>query len=287
MRVFRDRVAVVTGGASGIGFATAQRLAAEGMRLVLADVEAAALERATQELEAKGARVLGVPTDVSRAEDVERLARRTLEHFGAVHVVFNNAGVAVTGAAWENTLADWEWVLGVNLWGVVHGVRTFVPILLRQDEPGHVVNTASMAGLTSSPGMAVYNVTKHAVVTLSETLHHDLALQNARVGVSVLCPGFTRTRIMASARNRENEGRVDPPNPAASELGARIELALRRGVDAGIPPEEVAGLVFEAIRDERFYVLPAQPEVHEALRVRMDEILARRNPATPRVLLER
>jgi NAD(P)-dependent dehydrogenase (short-subunit alcohol dehydrogenase family) len=227
-----------------------------------------------------------VRTDVSRAEEVEALARRTLDHFGAVHVVFNNAGVAVTGAAWENSLADWEWVLGVNLWGVIHGIRTFVPILLRQGEPGHVVNTASMAGLLSNPGMAVYNVTKFGVVTLSETLQRDLAAQNARVGVSVLCPGFTATRIMDSARNRAGSERKDPPPPEPSELGAAIELALRRGVDAGISPDQVAGWVIDAIRDDRFYVMPPGPEVAEGLRARMDDLLERRNPGALRLLQE-
>jgi NAD(P)-dependent dehydrogenase (short-subunit alcohol dehydrogenase family) len=286
MKQFRDRVAVVTGGASGIGLAVAQKLAAEGMQLVLADVEAGALEAARKDLEAKGAKVLAVRTDVSKAADVERLAQKTLERFGAVHVVFNNAGVAVTGESWENSLEDWQWVLGVNLWGVIHGIRTFVPILLRQNEPGHVVSTASMAGLTSNPGLAVYNVTKHAVVTLSETLHHDLALRNSPVKVSVLCPGYIQTRIMESGRNRESDPRKDPPAPAASALGAGIELALRRGVDAGYPPSEVAKQVFEAIRDERFYIFPAQPEIFAAVKARQDDILNRRNPQTPRVVID-
>ena len=221
MKQFRDRVAVVTGGASGIGFAVAERLAAEGMKLVLADVEPGALDGAVKKLEAGGAAVLGVRTDVSQAADVERLAAKTLERFGGVHVVFNNAGVAVTGEAWENSLADWEWVLGVNLWGVIHGIRTFVPILLRQNEPGHVVNTASMAGLTSNPGLAIYNVTKHAVVTLTETLHGDLALRGAPIKASVLCPGFINTRIMDAARNRQSDAKHDPPTPGRARWARR------------------------------------------------------------------
>ncbi len=286
MKDFRGKVAVITGGASGIGFATAERLAAEGMKIVLADVESGALEAAVKKLETGGAAVLGVRTDVSQAADVERLAQRTLESFGGVHVVFNNAGVAVTGEAWENSVADWEWVLGVNLWGVIHGIRTFVPILLRQNEPAHVVSTASMAGLTSNPGMAVYNVTKHAVVTLSETLHHDLALRRSPVKASVLCPGFISTRIMDSARNRQSDARRDPPTPEASALGASIELALREGVKQGFPPSHVAEKVFEAIRDERFYVFAAQPEIFLAVRQRLDEIGAQKNPVTPTVLTE-
>jgi NAD(P)-dependent dehydrogenase (short-subunit alcohol dehydrogenase family) len=286
MKQFRDRVAVITGGASGIGFATAQRLAAEGMKIVIADIESAALESAAKQLESAGAAVLAVRTDVSRAEDVERLAQKTLERFGGVHVVFNNAGVAVTGEAWENSLADWEWVIGVNLWGVIHGIRTFVPILLRQNEPAHVVSTASMAGLTSNPGMAVYNVTKHAVVTLSETLHSDLALRGSPVKASVLCPGFIHTRIMDSARNRQTDARKDPPTPEASALGASIELALREGVSQGFAPSHVAQKVFEAIRDEQFYVFAAQPEIFDAVKQRLEEVGAGRNPRTPTVLTE-
>ncbi len=286
MKEFRDRVAVITGGASGIGFATAERLAAEGMKLAIGDVEPNALESAACKLEAAGAQVLAVHTDVSRAADVERLAQKTLERFGGVHVVFNNAGVAVTGEAWENSLGDWEWVLGVNLWGAIHGIRTFVPILLRQNEPAHVVNTASMAGLTSNPGMAVYNVTKHAVVTLTETLHGDLALRGAKVKASVLCPGFINTRIMDSARNRQSDSRRDPPTPEASALGASIELALREGVKQGFAPSVVAQRVFEAIRDERFYVFAAQPEIFAAVEQRLDEVRAQKNPVTPTVLTE-
>jgi len=286
MKQFRERVAVVTGGASGIGFATAERLAAEGMKLVLGDIEPGALDAAVKKLEAGGAQVLGVRTDVSLSADVERLAQRALERFGGVHVVFNNAGVAVTGEAWENSLADWEWVLGVNLWGVIHGIRTFVPILLRQNEPGHVVNTASMAGLTSNPGMAVYNVTKHAVVTLTETLHGDLALRGSPVKASVLCPGFINTRIMDSARNRQSDAAHDPPTPEASALGASIELALREGVKQGFAPSVVAQRVFEAIRDERFYIFAAQPEIFAAVEQRLDEVRAQKNPVTPTVLTE-
>jgi NAD(P)-dependent dehydrogenase (short-subunit alcohol dehydrogenase family) len=286
MRQFRDRVAVVTGGASGIGFATAERLAGEGMKIVLADIEPGALEAAARKLEKGGTQVLAVRTDVSQAGDVERLAQKALERFGGVHVVFNNAGVAVTGEAWENSVADWEWVLGVNLWGVIHGIRTFVPILLRQNEPGHVVNTASMAGLTSNPGMAVYNVTKHAVVTLTETLHGDLALRGSPVKASVLCPGFINTRIMDSARNRQGDPKHDPPTPEASALGASIELALREGVKQGFAPSVVAEKVFEAIRDERFYVFAAQPEIFAAVEQRLDEVRAQKNPVTPTVLTE-
>jgi NAD(P)-dependent dehydrogenase (short-subunit alcohol dehydrogenase family) len=197
-------------------------------------------------------------------------------------VVFNNAGVGgVMGPAWETSLEDWRWTIDVNLWGVVHGIRSFVPILLEQGGEGHVVSTASMAGLTSNPFMSIYNATKHAVVTLSETLYHDLRMLGSSIGVSVLCPGYVRTRIMDSARNRPGEPAGDPPKEWAGEGGLAVVRALREGVDSGYDPADVALQVFEAIRDERFYVLPAQDEIKQALRQRLDEIGAERNPAPP------
>src|SRR3990172_1689938 len=185
MKEFRDRVAVVTGAASGIGRALADRFGAEGMKVVLADVEEAALRQAEAELREKGVDVLGVRTDVSKPEELEKLAQQTLDAFGAVHVVCNNAGVAgAWGPTWANTLDDWNWIMGVNLWGVIHGVRTFVPIMLEQGDEGHVVNTASLAGLM--PGRGIYGVTKQAVVALSESLYNDLKVADAKIGVSVL-----------------------------------------------------------------------------------------------------
>jgi len=284
MKRFQDRVAVVTGGASGIGRASAERFAKAGMKLVLADVEEAALAKTARELEQAGVTVLAVPTDVSRASDVEALARRTLDRFGAVHVVFNNAGVYVAGATWEHSLADWEWVLGVNLWGVVHGIRSFVPILLEQRDEGHVINTASMAGLTSNPYMSIYNVTKHSVVTLSETLHQELAALGAKIKVSVLCPGLIRTRIGDAGRNRPASLLADPPNPSGGGPAAAFDQALRAGVESGYAPAQVAERVFEAVRDERFYVLVAQDEIKAALHKRLDEIRAEANPTPPGVI---
>jgi len=270
---FPGKVAVVTGAASGIGRALADRFAAAGMKVVLADVERDALERARAEIAAGGATALAVQTDVSRADAVEALARATLDAFGAVHVVCNNAGVAIGGPAWEMTLADWEWVLGVNLWGVIHGVRTFVPIMLRQGTEAHVVNTASMAGLVSGPMMSVYNVAKHGVVTLSETLHHDLAMQGAKVGVSVLCPAWVNTRIHESQRNRPAAlGESNLP-PGAEVMQQTIASLLA----SGLSPAHVAGLVFDAVRDGRFYVLP-HPDWKRLVRTRMDDILEERTP---------
>jgi NAD(P)-dependent dehydrogenase (short-subunit alcohol dehydrogenase family) len=274
MREFEGRVAVVTGGASGIGRALAERFAREGMKVVVADVEEEALSAAVREMRQAEHQVTGVLTDVSRPESVEELARRALEAYGKVHIVCNNAGVAggSGGPVWEQTLKDWQWLTGVNLWGVVHGVRTFLPIMLRQGEEGHVVNTASVAGLV--PGSGIYGVTKHGVVALSEALYSQLKQAEAKVGVSVLCPGFVRTRIHEAARNRprelQNEGAA-PADPALRAFGAQRILS-------GSPPEMVAEKVFQAVREERFWVLP-HDDFDEVIRARMESILSRANPA--------
>ena len=205
MKEFKDKVAVITGAASGIGRALADRCAREGIRVVLADVEAPALAQAEAELREAGADVLAVLTDVSKTGDVEALARKTLDAYGAVHLLCNNAGVGTGSTAWESTLYDWEWVLGVNMWGVLHGIRTFLPIMLDQGAEGHIVNTSSIAGLISYAADAPYHLTKHAIVALSEKLYYDLAYRGARIGVSVLCPGMVDTRIMDGERNRPPE----------------------------------------------------------------------------------
>ncbi len=274
MKQFKDKVAVVTGAASGIGLALAQRFARAEMKVVLADIEPAALGEAARAVGAAGVETLAVRTDVSKAADVEALARRTVEAFGAVHVLCNNAGVAISGPSWMQTLSDWEWVLGVNLWGVIHGVRVFTPLLLAHGGEGHIVNTASVAGLTSGPGMSIYGVTKHAVVTLSESLHHELAMMGAAVKVSVLCPGFVNTRILESERNRPA-----PLADTAPELPGRSEVEglMRQMLAAGQTPAQVADIVFDAIRAERFYILP-NPQWKERVRARMEDILAERNP---------
>src|SRR3984893_1138491 len=195
MKDFEGRVAVITGAGRASGLALAELCGQEGMKVVLADVEVETLTKTEASMKASGATVLAVRTDVSQARDVEALAHKTLDAFGAVHLLCNNAGVATEAAIWESTLAEWEWVMGVNLWGVIHGVRVFVPIMLEQDTVCHVVNSASMAGLIAGPGLGAYKVTKHGVVALSETLYHDLAERAAKVKVSVLCPGFVNTRI--------------------------------------------------------------------------------------------
>jgi len=243
MRTFTDKVAVVTGAASGIGQALATRFAAEGMKVVLADVDARSLAEVERQLAETGASVLAVPTDVARAADVERLARRAVDTFGAVHVLCNNAGVAAWGGLETATHRDWQWVLGVNLWGVIHGVETFVPRMIASAEPGHIVNTASMAGLIASQGLGVYNTTKYAVVGLSETLAKDL--KPYRIGVSVLCPMGVQTRIRESERSRPAALRnADVP------AGSEVELIGRY-----LAPDAVAAMVLDAIRRDELYVI--------------------------------
>ena len=278
MRVFEGRVAVVTGAASGIGLALAQRFAAERMKVVMADVEAAALDRAAAAVRATAPAVLATRVDVSRAEDVERLARETYAAFGAAHVVCNNAGVAVIGAVHEHSLADWQWVLGVNLWGVIHGVRAFVPRMLAGGDEGHIVNTASMAGLTTAPFMSVYDVTKHGVVALSESMYKEFEMTGAPLGVSVVCPGLIDTNIMRSSRNRPAElAEEGKAGPMAQAFGQGLADRLT----TGYPPSEVAEQVVRGIRNRRFYIVPAQPEVRRWAAVRAQDIIELRNP-TPR-----
>lgn len=276
MKDFKGKVAVVTGAASGIGRGLAERFASEGMHVVLADVEEEPLVQAEHAFRARGASTLAVRTDVSRADEVAALAEKTLAAFGAVHIVCNNAGVGGdAGAVWEIPVEGWQWTLGVNLWGVLHGIRTFVPIMLQQGGEGHVVNTASMAGHVSLPFLSPYHATKFAVVTISESLHFELTTSGAPVKVSVLCPGFVRTNIMASERNRPAD-LLTPPRPT-SEAQQALRAAFESNVAAGIPPSDVAARVIEAIREERFYIFP-HPEMLGAVSQRMERILAQRNP---------
>jgi NAD(P)-dependent dehydrogenase (short-subunit alcohol dehydrogenase family) len=278
MQSFHGKVAVITGAASGIGRGLAERCAHEGMRVVLADVEAPALAQAERELRAQGTEVLAVRTDVSRRGEVEALARRALDAFGAVDLLCNNAGVGAGSSIWDSTLADWEWVMGVNLWGVIHGLRVFVPIMLAQDTEGHIVNTASIAGLLPFHLSAPYQVTKHAVVALSEHLYYTLRQRSAKINVSVLCPGWVHTRIMDSQRNRppelQNEASDVPPDP---EVEAVVQ-EFRRAAEAGMSPQQLAEFVFQAIRAEQLYVLP-DPSFNHLVQQRMENILQQRNPA--------
>ena len=270
MQELRGRVAVVTGGASGIGRGMAQAFAAEGMQLVLADIEAAPLERAVAELVREGAEVVGEICDVSDPASVDALRDRALDRFGAVHVLCNNAGVAGSSPAplWEAPLDEWQWVMGVNVMGVVHGYRSFVPVMIEQRAPGHVVNTASMAGLIHGAG--IYGMTKHAVVALSEGLFSQLRGLGHPIGVSVLCPGWVRTNIMESERNRPEAPRP-APGAGAGQFEAMRKI-LAGFVQGGLDPVEVGRLVAKAIREERFYVL-THPHWENMIRNRMQTIL--------------
>jgi NAD(P)-dependent dehydrogenase (short-subunit alcohol dehydrogenase family) len=268
------KVAVVTGGASGIGYALARRFASEGARVVIGDVEAAALDRAVSELRGSGADVEGVVTDVTDPAQMQALADTAVARFGGVHVFCNNAGVGGGGLSWEMPLSTWEWVIGVNLWGVIHGVRTFVPILMQQTE-AHIVNTASVAGLVAAPFMGPYNASKHAVVAISETLHHELAMSAPQVKVSVLCPGWVNTKIADSARNRP-ERLQDGATPDADAA------ALLRGfIEQGMPPDDVAAKVLDAMREERFWILTHDEQGDfwvDGVNQRLRSLEARANP---------
>lgn len=258
------KVAVVTGAASGIGRAMAERFAAEGMKVVLADVEEQPLAEVTASLIAAGATVIAVKTDVSNAADVEILAQQTLDTFGAVHILCNNAGVVCSRPVWEHSLADWEWVLGVNLWGVIHGIRVFVPRMLAQETECHIVNTASILGLVGGAGEGIYKVSKHGVVVLSETLAAELAQKGAKIQVHVLCPGWVRTGILDSERNR-------PQSSGATQIGS--SRSVRAEMEAGISPAEVAEHVYRAIQNGDFYIF-THPEMKAQVQARMESILS-------------
>jgi len=279
MKDLAGKVAVITGAGSGFGREFARIAAHERMKLVLADVQDDALDAAVAEVREGGAEAMGVRVDVARAEHVQQLAERVTANFGAVHLLFNNAGVAGGGGyVWETSLEDWRWLLGVNLMGVVNGIRSFIPLMLRQDCECHVVNTASAAGLVSAPLMSVYNVSKHAVVTLSETLFHDLRLANGKVGVSVLCPAFVPTNIRSSERNRPPELTDDAPLTRSQIIAReRSEKAVASG---RLTAAEVARMTFDAIHENRFYVI-THPKMLASVELRMQDLLAGRNPSDP------
>lgn len=249
MEELTGKVVVVTGGASGIGLSIAQHFAAEGARLVLADIEGPALEAAAASLP-EGAEVVTEITDVSKGDEVDALRDAALDAFGAVHIVCNNAGVGGGGPMSDIKVADWEWVLGVNLWGVIHGVRAFLPLLLEQGE-GHIVNTASVAGLYAAPFMGPYNVSKYGVVSLSETLAVELAMTDSPVGVSVLCPSWVKTNIATSARNKPVGDGTGPTREEEAAISEIIEHFLTTGMEAA----DVAAHVVEAVRSKTFWIL--------------------------------
>jgi NAD(P)-dependent dehydrogenase (short-subunit alcohol dehydrogenase family) len=283
---FSGKTAVLTGAGSGFGLECARIAAARGMNLVLVDVQADALAQAEAELSAEchrhGAAVMARRVDVSNAEAMEALAAEVVSRFGAPHFVFNNAGVGSGGLVWENSLADWQWVLGVNLWGVIHGVRCFTPHMLAaaKADPawqGHIVNTASMAGLLTAPNMGIYNVSKHAVVALSETLYQDLSLVTDQVGASVLCPYFVPTGIALSHRNRPDTMADERPTQSQMIGQAMSEKAVNSGK---VSAADVADKVFAAIEANQFYIY-SHPQALGNVAQRMQAIVEGHNPPDP------
>jgi NAD(P)-dependent dehydrogenase (short-subunit alcohol dehydrogenase family) len=284
MNHFKGRTAVITGAASGFGLELSRIAAREGMRVVMADVQPDALATAHDEVaalaKANGADAHGKRVDVSRAADLDALAQATQKRFGAPHLVVNNAGVGAGGLVWENSEADWNWVFGVNVMGVVHGLRVFTPLMLDAaekdpDYEGHIVNTASMAGLLAPPTMGIYNASKHAVVALTETLHHDLGLVTDRVHASLLCPFFVPTGIRSSERNRDEAA-------AALTRSQRVAKAMTdKAVTSGkVTAEQVAQMVFDAVRAKRFYIY-SHPKALKSVQTRMEDIVMQRNPTDP------
>lgn len=279
---FKGKTAVLTGAGSGFGLECARLGAKLGMNLVLVDVQQDALDKAAEEMKAVGAQVLSFKLDVSSAAQMEAMGQAVFERFGAPHFVFNNAGVGAGGLIWENSLKDWEWVMGVNVMGVVHGVRIFTPMMLEAaaKDPswqGHIVNTASMAGLLNPPNMGVYNVSKHAVVSLSETLYQDLGLVTDQVGASVLCPFFVATGIGMSHRNRPAD--LAAGRPTKSQM---IQQAMTgKAVGSGkVTAADVAQLVFDAIANNQFYIY-SHPKAIHSVQTRLEDVLQARNPTDP------
>ena len=283
MQSFAEKTAVITGAGSGLGREFALLGAKLGMRLVLADVQQDALKQTEASAIALGAEVLSQVCDVRHGDEVESLAQRAVQRFGSIHLVFNNAGVGAGGLIWESTQHDWEWVLGVNVWGVIHGVRVFTPIMLASEKAdptfqGHIVNTASMAGLLTPPAMGVYNVSKHAVVALTETLYHDLSLIESSLGVSVLCPYFVPTGISQSESVRPSDAKPAEPATRSQQLS---QAMLEKAVTAGkVSAAEVAQMTFDAIRARQFYIY-SHPQALGNVDRRMQDILHARNPSDP------
>ena len=283
MQSFAEKTAVITGAGNGLGREFALLGAKLGMRLVLADVQQDALKQTQASAIALGAEVLSQVCDVRHGDEVESLAQRAVQRFGSIHLVFNNAGVGAGGLIWESTQHDWEWVLGVNVWGVIHGVRVFTPIMLASEKAdptfqGHIVNTASMAGLLTPPAMGVYNVSKHAVVALTETLYHDLSLIESSLGVSVLCPYFVPTGISQSESVRPSDAKPAEPATRSQQLS---QAMLEKAVTAGkVSAAEVAQMTFDAIRARQFYIY-SHPQALGNVDRRMQDILHARNPSDP------
>ena len=278
MKTFTEKTAVITGAASGIGLALARRAAAQGMNLVLADIDEAALHDAAQSLALPPGRILTAPADVRHAAEIKALADAAYDRFGAVHLLCNNAGVALGRVTWEHTGEDWAWVLGVNLWSVIHGIAEFLPRMQAAGDTAHIVNTASAAGLTSFPGMAAYNVSKHGVVTLSETLYQELQMTRSPIGLSLLCPAWVPTGIARADRNRPADaGTTKPVEGISAVINQRIGRAIATGT---LSADDMASETFKAIEEDRFYIIPHR-NINVAIEARMNDILAQLNPSLP------
>ena len=293
MQEFKGKVAVVTGAASGMGRGFAERFASEGMKVVLADVEKPALNTAVEELQRQGFDVIGQLTDVSQLAQVEALRDRTLKQYGKVHILCNNAGVVSHGATaiWDATMHDWEWVLGVNLWGVIHGISTFLPIMIEQDEAGHVVNNSSVHGIMTGAGeIGPYSVSKVCVTRITEALYYDLARINSKLKCTLLCPSSTATNLDLAGRNRPDALKDRHGAERQAEIEAKNKARYEGHQSGGMAPSEVADHVFNAIKAEQFYLITEpNPDslvrIKENVRVRMESILAERNlplETTPR-----
>lgn len=284
MKDFKGKVAVITGGASGIGWGLAERCADEGMKVVIADIEEGALKQAEKDLKARGADVLAVRTDVSKLSDIEALAKKAVEKYGEVHLLFNNAGVntdiSLRKPIWETSLRDWEWMIGVNLWGEIYGMRVFLPIMMKQNAEGHIVNTASMAGLLLEPQLVIYAATKSAIIAFSEGYYMQLKQANSPIGISVLLQAFVSSKLFDAERNRpsnfKNKTESQEPRPTAQLVSQFNKVA------PTLTPEENADLVFKAIREGTFYIF-TDPLVQELFRQRAENILKGKNPERPKV----
>jgi NAD(P)-dependent dehydrogenase (short-subunit alcohol dehydrogenase family) len=281
MKDFKGKVAVITGASSGIGFGLAERCAQEGMKVVMAGINEDNLKKAEKEIKKTGAQTYIVKTDVSKREDVEALLKKTLDKFGKVHLLFNNAGVGAPSTTWEATLNDWQWVLEVNLWGVIYGVHYFIPIMLKQDEECYIVNTSSTAGLVAYPYNSPYITSKYAVLALTEALFHDLKTRGiTNIGVSVVCPGWIRTNVATADRNRPatltnkpGEG-VDLSNPVIQEMAKGMLQLLENGMS----PQKTADVIFTGIKTKKFYILPNAEEFFPAIRVQGEDAVLGRDP---------
>ncbi|MHA2185504.1 MAG: SDR family NAD(P)-dependent oxidoreductase [Promethearchaeota archaeon] len=286
MKDFKDKVAVITGAASGIGLGIAKRAVKEGMKVVIADIEAGALSKAEKQLSSSGGNIMSVVTDVSNFEDVKSLADTTIETYGEVHLLFNNAGVAKRDVLWDFTLADWKWIISVNLWGVIHGIVNFLPILRRQNIQSRIINTASLAGLTTYTLNGIYGPIKHAIVAISETLSNELEVMNSKIQVSVLCPGAVLSNLGTSERNRPEK--LKNPEPQILDIQARVMKFLSdypefksivtefvQGFqERGMTGDKAGDIVFEAIKDDAFYILTDTSQwLEDSIRSRMNNIL--------------